>query len=115
MDGEEETQVASVGERLRAAREEKGLAHSVDAWCYAPAQGGLFGVDAICDPQQRAPIEAEVLRILQEIEHSGVTDAELQKAQSSSQTAPAGTPANPTNTTSQPANGTATNGNKTNK
>jgi zinc protease len=64
----------------RSIREDKGLAHSVDAWCYAPAQGGLFGVDAMCDPQQRAPIEAEVLRILQEIEHSGVTDAELQKA-----------------------------------
>jgi zinc protease len=61
-------------------REDAGLVHSIDAWCYAPGQPGLFGVDAILDPEKRALVEAEVLAMLDEIRLSGVDSAELEKA-----------------------------------
>ena len=61
-------------------REEAGLVHSVDAWCYAPGQPGLFGVDAILDPENRAAVEREVFSMLAEIRGAGITPAELDKA-----------------------------------
>lgn len=64
----------------RTVREDLGIAHSIDAWCYAPGTTGLWGVDAVLDPEQRAPVQAEVLRLLQEIQHQGVSSSELQKA-----------------------------------
>src|SRR4051812_3409809 len=64
----------------RSIREEHGLAHSLDAWCYAPGQEGLWGVDALLDPERLAEVQAETLRILQQIEHHGVTPSELAKA-----------------------------------
>ena len=57
----------------RRLREELALVHSIDAWCYAPGQAGLFGVDAMLDPGKRAQVEAEVLRMLGELRDSGVT------------------------------------------
>jgi zinc protease len=64
----------------RSIRETLAIAHSVDAWCYAPGTLGLWGVEAVLDPEQRGPVQAEVLRLLQEIERSGVTEEELRKA-----------------------------------
>ncbi|MGB8166314.1 MAG: pitrilysin family protein [Chthoniobacteraceae bacterium] len=61
-------------------REDAGLVHSIDAWCYAPGQPGLFGVDAVLDPEKRALVEAEVLAMLEEIRSSGISVAELEKA-----------------------------------
>ncbi len=61
-------------------REDAGLVHSIDAWCYAPGQPGLFGVDAILDPEKRALVEAEVLAMLAEIRADGISAAELDKA-----------------------------------
>jgi zinc protease len=61
-------------------REEAGLVHSVDAWCYAPGQAGLFGVDAILDPEKRPRVQAEILSMLEEIRGQGITEAELEKA-----------------------------------
>jgi len=61
-------------------REDAGLVHSVDAWCYAPGQAGLFGVDAILDPEHRVAVEREVLAMLAEIRITAVTPAELAKA-----------------------------------
>jgi zinc protease len=61
-------------------REDAGLVHSVDAWCYAPGQPGLFGVDAILDPEKRAQVQAEVLAMIAEIRAGGISAAELEKA-----------------------------------
>ncbi len=61
-------------------RDETALVHSIDAWCYAQGQAGLFGVDAILDPEKRGEVEAEVMRMLQEIRDDGVTPRELEKA-----------------------------------
>lgn len=61
-------------------REDSGHVHSIDAWCYAPGQPGLFGVDAVLDPEKRGVVEAEVLAMLEEVRTSGITEAELEKA-----------------------------------
>ncbi len=65
-------------------REDLSLVHSVDAWCYAPGQAGLFGVDAVLDPGKRAEVEAEVLRMVDRVREKGVTERELAKARKSS-------------------------------
>ena len=36
------------------------MVHSVDAWCYAPGQAGLYGVDAVLDPEKRVEVEAPI-------------------------------------------------------
>ena len=64
----------------RRLREDLALVHSIDAWCYAPGQPGLFGVDAVLDPEKRAAVEAEVARLLAELHDSGVSERELEKA-----------------------------------
>jgi zinc protease len=61
-------------------REELKLVHSIDAWCYAPAHPGLFGVDAILDPEHRDAVQETVFAMLAEIVADGVTPAELDKA-----------------------------------
>ena len=64
----------------RVLREDRGLVHGIDAWCYSPGHPGLFGVDAVLDPEKRLEVQAEILRMLEEIRSAGVTEAELEKA-----------------------------------
>ncbi len=64
----------------RRLREEMGIVHSVDAWCYSPGQSGLWGIDAILDPDKREQAQAEILRLLAELRSGGITGAELEKA-----------------------------------
>ncbi len=64
----------------RRLREDLGLVHSIDAWCYAPGQPGLFGLDAVLDPEMRPAVEAEVARLLAELHDTGVSERELEKA-----------------------------------
>jgi zinc protease len=68
----------------RKIREELGLAHSVSAFCYAPADPGLFGVDATLDPDKRAAAEEAVLKIIDELKQKGVSPADLEKAKKQS-------------------------------
>ncbi len=64
----------------RRLREDLSLVHSIDAWCYAPGQPGLFGVDAVLDPEKRVAVEAEIARLLAELHDSGGSERELEKA-----------------------------------
>ncbi len=61
-------------------RDRKGLAHSISAFSYTPGETGLFGVSAMCDPDKRDRVEAEVLEIISEVAKGGVTEEELEKA-----------------------------------
>jgi zinc protease len=63
----------------RRLREELGLVHSIDAWCYSPACAGMFGIDAILDPDQHAAVKKEVLAQLATVAADGVPGAELDK------------------------------------
>lgn len=68
----------------KVLREDMALVHSVDAWCYAPGQAGLFGVDAVLDPEKRVEVEKEVLRMIERVRDKGVTEQELTKARKAS-------------------------------
>src|SRR5262249_32667814 len=61
-------------------REELAIVHSADAWCYALSNGGLFGVDAVLDPDKREQVGSEVLRLIAQLRDEGVTAQELTKA-----------------------------------
>ena len=56
----------------KVLREDLALVHSVDAWCYAPGQAGLFGVDAVLDPDKRIEVEAGILRLIERLREKGV-------------------------------------------
>lgn len=61
-------------------REELGLVHSIDAWCWSPSDTGLFGMDALLEPQHRAEVERECLAQIEEVATHGVSEAEIEKA-----------------------------------
>jgi zinc protease len=65
----------------RRLRETDGIVHSVGAWNYTPAERGVFGVDALYDPQKRARIEQTVWEELQKLREGGVRTKELEKVQ----------------------------------
>jgi zinc protease len=64
----------------RRLREDLAIVHSVDSWCYTPSSGGLFGIDAMLDPEKRGDVEREVMAILQDVAENGVLQDELEKA-----------------------------------
>src|SRR5688572_11858153 len=64
----------------RRLREDLGLVHGVDAWCYTPASAGLFGVDAVLDPDKRDAVEREVLTMIEDMKENGSAPGELEKA-----------------------------------
>ena len=68
----------------KCLREDLAIVHSAEAWCYALTHGGLFGVDAILDPDKREPVEAEILRLVAQLRDTGVTEQELAKAKRAS-------------------------------
>jgi len=61
-------------------REDRGIVHSIDAWCWSPAEAGLFGIDAMLEPAHRADVERECAELLDEVRANGVSEAELAKA-----------------------------------
>jgi zinc protease len=64
----------------RDIREDKKLVHSVDAYSYTPAHGGLFAVCADLDPEKRAATQQAVFDLIAQIQTEGVTDAEVEKS-----------------------------------
>ena len=64
----------------RRVREELALAHDIHAWCYTPGQPGLFGVEALLDPDKRDTTLREVFAALDDLKANGVTDEELSKS-----------------------------------
>ncbi len=63
----------------RRLREELGIVHSIDAWSYTHSSGGLFGVDAVLEPEHREKVEREILKLIREITDAGVRPAEVEK------------------------------------
>ena len=64
----------------RRVREERALVHGIHAWCYTPGQPGLFGVEALLDPEKREAALAEIFAIIDDLKTHGVTPGELAKA-----------------------------------
>lgn len=63
----------------RSIREERGLVHSVSAWCYAPTEAGLFGMSAVLDPQRMEEVRSALLDQVQAVCRDGVRAEELDK------------------------------------
>jgi len=63
----------------RSLREERGLVHSVGAWCYAPAEAGLFGMSAVLDPERLEEVRAALLEEVRAVSENGVRVEELEK------------------------------------
>jgi zinc protease len=64
----------------RRVREQAGLAYGVSAFSYTPGDPGLLGIDATVEPAKRDAAQELILKILDEIKETGVTDEELAKA-----------------------------------
>lgn len=64
----------------RTVRERLGLAHSISAWSYVPAQPGLFGLDLMADPDKLEAAQAAAFGIVEEIRQQGLSAPELEKA-----------------------------------
>jgi zinc protease len=61
-------------------RDERGLVHSIDAWCWSPAETGLFGIDAVLEPGQREEVHRAAIELLEQVRNHGVSEAEIEKA-----------------------------------
>ncbi len=61
-------------------REEQGLVHSISAYTYTPGDPGLFGVEAMLDPDKREATQKAVLEMMEQVKQQGVSTAELEKA-----------------------------------
>jgi len=64
----------------RQVREEAGLVFALSAFCYTPGDPGVLGIDATLDPSNRVEAERLILRIIAELQKTGVTAEELAKA-----------------------------------
>ncbi len=66
---------------FRRIREELGLAHSIGAGCYTPAEGGVFSIHGELDAHQRDAVRTEAMAMVEEIQSRGVSVGEIRKAQ----------------------------------
>lgn len=64
----------------RRLREDEGLVHGISAWCYTSATTGVFGMDAMLDPQLRETVQTRLLEMIKEIAVDGPAETELEKA-----------------------------------
>lgn len=65
----------------RRLRDEKSLAHSIGANCYAPPTGGIFAISGELDFDKSDAVRAECLEMVHGIQRDGVAVAEVAKAQ----------------------------------
>jgi len=65
---------------FRDIREERGLAHGIDAFAYTPEETGLFGVSATVDADKRDATAEAVLDHIDQIQIQGVPADLLEKA-----------------------------------
>jgi Predicted Zn-dependent peptidases len=61
-------------------REKKRLAFQIGSGSYALDDGGLFAIQAICEPDKRGEVEKESLAILQDVQTNGISDGAIDKA-----------------------------------
>lgn len=68
----------------REIREEQQLAFGIGAGSYALADGGIFAIQAVCDPDKRDAVETAALATLERLKSpGGISESELEKARKS--------------------------------
>lgn len=68
---------------VQKLREQLRLVHSVDAGMFSLQTDGVWGIDALCDPDKRGQVENEALALLEKVKKDGVSQADLDKARRS--------------------------------
>ncbi len=61
-------------------RERRNLVHHISAYSYMAGEMGLFGVDFLCEPDQRSDAEAASLEIIARYREAAPSEAEVVKA-----------------------------------
>ena len=70
-----------IGSRLyKEIKEKKGLADSISAFSYTPSGQGIFGIDAVTEPEKIGALEEEVLEEIEKIKRHGVLGKEIERA-----------------------------------
>ena len=64
----------------RQIREEQQLVTSIGAYCYTPADSGLFGISADMEPGKREATQQAILTAVGQIQCGGVDEEEVEKA-----------------------------------
>ncbi len=64
---------------FQEAREERGLAYSIDAWATPYRDGGVFGISAGCAPKDAEPLITLIRQVMSGLAHDPVED-ELERA-----------------------------------
>jgi len=64
----------------RELRENRNLAHEIDAGSYTPEKEGIFGVWAVTDPDKREELEAAILEQLDLVKENGPDPTDLERA-----------------------------------
>ncbi|MFY8217178.1 MAG: M16 family metallopeptidase, partial [Chthoniobacterales bacterium] len=68
----------------REIREEKQLAFGIGSGSYALADGGIFAIQAVCDPDKRDAVETAALATLETLKApGGIPEKDLEKARKS--------------------------------
>ena len=61
-------------------KEKKGIADTVSSFSYTPSGEGIFGVDAVTDPEKLLALEEAVLKEIEKVKGKGVEEKELERA-----------------------------------
>ena len=70
-----------IGSRLyKEIKEKKGLADSISAFSYTPSGQGIFGIDAVTEPDKIGALEEAVMQEIEKIKRHGVPGKELERA-----------------------------------
>ncbi len=64
----------------REIKEKKGLADTVSAFSYTPSNAGLFGIEAITEPEKIGDLEKSILDEIEKLKKEGVNGKELRRA-----------------------------------
>ncbi len=67
----------------REIRERKQLAHSINSGMLAMQNEGIFVIQAVTDPANRAAVEADSIALLDGVKKNGVSEQELERARKS--------------------------------
>lgn len=64
-------------------REELKLVHGIEAGMFSLQTDGVWGIDAMCDPDKRDAVEKAALAVVEKVKKDGVSQADLDKARRS--------------------------------
>lgn len=65
---------------VQTIKEDRKLVHAIDAWSYTPKHSGVFGVDAVFDPQKEGEVLAAIKQQVSSWRESDFSEEEVARA-----------------------------------